>query len=286
MFSQFGKILTIFLLTGSLVMTLASLSWAGTVTGTVFLDQNANGQLDPEEHGLPGVGVSNQKLVVLTNDAGVYSLELGEEGVVFVIKPAEYDLPQSSTGNLQSNGNLSGTPSYYRFQRPTGSPDFCPLTSQGGSLLTLLRNETKSYCYPGIEKTGVLSSWVDFPLLPGQCKEDYSVILMGDPQPDDQDQIDYLRRDVLGEMMVEPAVQSTRFGLILGDVASDHLEDYPEIKASFAPIGKPWFAIPGNHDLNWYSPVDQWSTETWQKYFGPIIMPFMKVVCYLSAWIM
>ena len=43
-----------------------------TVAGRVFLDRNADRQRDPNEPGLPGVGVSNGREVAITDSQGRY----------------------------------------------------------------------------------------------------------------------------------------------------------------------------------------------------------------------
>jgi hypothetical protein len=58
-----------------------------TVTGTVYRDANANGKLDTGERGMPGVAVSNQDTVVLTDRDGRYRMTAGRSGLVFVSIP-------------------------------------------------------------------------------------------------------------------------------------------------------------------------------------------------------
>lgn len=58
--------------------------------GTVFEDRNANGVRDAGEPGLAGVVVSNQEQVARTDASGVYRLEPGGFGAVFVSLPRGY----------------------------------------------------------------------------------------------------------------------------------------------------------------------------------------------------
>lgn len=57
------------------------------VQGSVFVDQNRNGQRDAGERGLANVSVSNQRDVVATDSAGEFRIERGPNAVVFVSVP-------------------------------------------------------------------------------------------------------------------------------------------------------------------------------------------------------
>jgi len=63
---------------------------APSTTGTVFDDRNGNGTRDAGEAALPGVSVSNQDDVVVTDAAGNFSLPPGPGGIVFVSVPDGY----------------------------------------------------------------------------------------------------------------------------------------------------------------------------------------------------
>ena len=55
----------------------ASIAWAVEMaSGTVFNDANGNGQRDPDEKGLAGVGVSNGEAIVETDADGRWQLRL------------------------------------------------------------------------------------------------------------------------------------------------------------------------------------------------------------------
>src|SRR5690242_1755448 len=55
--------------------------------GVVYADANANGRHDASEHGLPGVIVSNQRDVVVTDSLGRFEIPPGTTGIVFVSVP-------------------------------------------------------------------------------------------------------------------------------------------------------------------------------------------------------
>ncbi|MEP6493301.1 MAG: metallophosphoesterase [bacterium] len=60
------------------------------VTGVVFIDANGNGVRDSGEPGVPGVAVSNQDAVVVTDASGAFRLPRGGYGVAFVSVPDGY----------------------------------------------------------------------------------------------------------------------------------------------------------------------------------------------------
>lgn len=67
-----------------------------SLSGTVFLDGNANGDFDQTEKGIKGVCVSNGREVVQTGSDGKWTLPVGNETALFVIKPANYAVPVNS----------------------------------------------------------------------------------------------------------------------------------------------------------------------------------------------
>jgi hypothetical protein len=78
-----------------------------SIVGVVFEDTNGNGRRDAGEPGLPGVVVSDQHAVVVTDKDGRYALEIGtaKEAAVFVSVPDGY----AASG---------------RFWQPIGNADF------------------------------------------------------------------------------------------------------------------------------------------------------------------
>ena len=66
------------------------------ITGVVYLDANGNGRREPNERGIPGVAVSNQDTVVVTDASGAFHIARGPTGIVFVSMPDGY----RSSGNF------------------------------------------------------------------------------------------------------------------------------------------------------------------------------------------
>ncbi|MCB1236828.1 MAG: metallophosphoesterase, partial [Verrucomicrobiae bacterium] len=208
---------------------------AETATGVVFHDRNGNGRRDPGEPGLPGVHVSNQQEIVATDAEGRWSLPVAEDTILFVIKPSGWATP----------ADRNRLPRFYYIHKPKGSP--------------------ANFRYPGVAPTGPLPESIDFALRPAEEPPKFTAILFGDPQPNSLEQIDYIAHDVIAELIGTDA----QFGVTLGDIMFDKLELFEPENANIALIGVPWYNVIGNHDLNFESPDDRDSDETFHRYFGP-----------------
>jgi hypothetical protein len=223
------------LLWTSCLLAVATLAHGNGALGTVFLDSNGNGLRDAGEAGVAGAMVSNGTDIAITDASGRWQLPLRPGQTLFVIKPAGYSLPRDARG----------LPRFWRHHLPQGSP---PLA------------------YGGIAPTGDLPDSVDFALLPGADEERYSVAVVADPQPNDAADVDHFRRGTMPGLQREPGLA---LGLLLGDVANDDLALYPALIAALGEVDFPWFAVPGNHDIDLDAPDDATSTHTWRGHFGP-----------------
>ena len=72
---------TIVILIGSAVLSLNAI--AEVARGTVFIDSNENGLLDPGERGLSNVRVSNGAEIVLSGADGQYEIEIDDEAILY-----------------------------------------------------------------------------------------------------------------------------------------------------------------------------------------------------------
>jgi hypothetical protein len=212
----------------------------GIATGIVFDDRNRNGVRDADEPGLRGVRVSNQRDIVLTDAEGRYRLPVDDDTILFVIKPRGWMTPLSKD-------NL---PRFYYIHKPKGSPP--------------------NYRYAGVPPTGPLPASVDFPLTPQREPNKFRALLFGDPQPRDQKEIDYISHDVIEELVGFDA----SFGVTLGDIMFDNLSLFDSLNRSIALIGMPWYNVIGNHDINYDSPDDKHSDETFESRYGPAYYSF------------
>ena len=203
-------------------------------TGTVFEDLNGNGRLDAGEPGIPGVRVSDGETVRLTDESGRYRLEIGSEAVIFITKPRGYATPV----------NEHQLPRFFYIHQPEGSP---PMR------------------YPGIAPTGPLPEVIDFPLIAQAEPSRFEALLFSDTQPMTTAELDYIRDDVLAELVGTEA----KFGMTMGDVTYDDLSVMPRLNRLIAQLGIPWYNVPGNHELNFDAVDDRYSLETFKRYYGP-----------------
>lgn len=207
--------------------------------GVVFLDRNANGRRDSSERGIRGVSVSNGIDVVRTDAQGRYAIPLPPESILFITKPAEFDVPVDEN-------NL---PRFYYIHYPTGTPPVA------------------AFRYPVIAPTGPLPRSIDFALLPGDPNRWFKAMAFADPQARTDEFEDMLREDVVDELIGNP--HGASLGITVGDVVDDTLSLYERHNRIMAQIGIPMWNVPGNHDINYDSPNDRYSTETFKSVFGP-----------------
>ena len=215
---------------------------AETASGVVFEDRDGDGRRDRGEPGVADVAVSNGREVVRSDAEGRYRIDVPERSTLFVSKPSGYATPLDA----------DGLPQFYYRHVPDGTDPALGLR------------------YPGIEPTGPLPSTIDFPLRRVDEPEDYDVLLFADTQPQGRREIGYIRDDVLAEVAdIEAA-----FGITLGDIMYDDLSLFPRFNRLIGSLGLPWYNVPGNHELNFLSPDDEHSLETFQRYFGPAYYSF------------
>ena len=209
-------------------------------TGTVFGDSNSNGVQDTWEVGISGVGVSNGRDIVVTDKQGKYKLDVTDDTIVFVIKPAGWMTPV----------NEDMLPQFYYINKPAGSPD--------------------GLKFPGIEPTGNKPASIDFGLQRQWESNRFNVAMFGDPQPYSLEQVEYYRHSIIDEA----ANIDAAFGVTLGDIVGDNLSVLEDVNAATALLGLPWYYVPGNHDRNYQAADDAGSLETFKSIYGPAYYSF------------
>jgi hypothetical protein len=208
--------------------------------GVVFHDRDGNGRRDEGEPGVAGVPVSNGRDVVRTDDQGRYTLAVGDDTAVFVIKPSGWQVPLKPGSHL---------PQHYYLHKPKGSPD--------------LR-------YEGVPATGPLPASIDFPLQPQEESTRFRVVCFGDTQPRDLKEVEYISHDVIEELMGIDAA----FGITLGDLVFDDLSLLEPLAERVALLGLPWHHVIGNHDENYDAKTMKHSDESYERVFGPAFYAF------------
>jgi hypothetical protein len=206
----------------------------GSAQGFVFEDRNGNGVRDEGEPGVPNVRVSDQRSVTATDRQGRWALPEHDEAIYFVVKPRGY---RTSV----SDNNL---PLFYYIHKTTPS-----LALEG----------------PTVRPTGPLPESIDFPLTRQSEPDRFEAIFMGDPQPRNLEEVDFLTHDVLEELVGTPAA----FAVVLGDISFDNKETYLPYNRATGRVGIPFYNVPGNHDANYdgLDPVQHY--DTWRTIYGP-----------------
>jgi 3',5'-cyclic AMP phosphodiesterase CpdA len=206
-----------------------------TFSGVVYEDANGNSARDDGEAGVAGVSVSNGVQVVQTDQQGRYELPRRNRMVVFVSKPQGYMVPVDE----------NKVPQFSYIHQPQGSPEFIQE-------------------YRGVAPTGPLPESVDFPLVRHDEPDNFRFIVFGDTQVTTQQELNYLRDSAIAELADSDAL----FGVAVGDLVNDPLHLFPRYQEVMGSTSFPTFYLPGNHDINFDSPDDEFHLETYKRHFG------------------
>jgi 3',5'-cyclic AMP phosphodiesterase CpdA len=232
-------LMLLFAVSQSITASATPLPKSSKAKGTVFEDANGNSKFDAGEKGVPGVLVSNQREVVQTDAAGKYEIAVDDETVIFITKPADYAVP------LDQNN----VPKFYYVHMPNGSPKLK---------------------FAGVEPTGKLPKTIDFALVKTAKVSEFDVLVFADTQPQTRQEVDYVRDDVVAQLVgIDVA-----FGVTLGDIMYDELDLWDRQNQIIAKMGLPFYNVPGNHDMNFDAADDRHSLETFKRHFGPTYYSF------------
>ncbi len=209
--------------------------------GSVFHDKNGNGLKDAHERGVSGVAISNGRDVVRSDRKGRYQIPVdAHDAVVFVIKPSGWATSVSP----------DGIPRFAYTHKPAGSPE--------------------GLRYSGVAATGPLPESIDFPLTRQRESRRFRAVVFGDTQTGTPEEVEWLARDVVEELVGVDAA----FGITLGDVVNDDLSLFEPLNRVVGRIGLPWYNVHGNHDMNYRAAGDVDSDETWERVYGPATYAF------------
>lgn len=221
-----------------------------TARGIVYVDRNGDGQHSPGETGVAGVAVSNGCEVVRTDADGRYQIDIAATEILFISKPADYDVPVDE----------NNIPQFFYRHYPDGTPE-------------QIAGTAVEWLFPVIAPTGPLPDQIDFALLPRPAAD---AAFRAHGFADTQARFD-LSQDMLREDLINPLIgnpYAVDFGLTVGDVANDNLAIYDRHKAMMALMDIPQWYVPGNHDINFESPDDYFANETYKHHFGPTYYSF------------
>ncbi len=222
--------------------TYASDQANNTVTGIVFHDKTGSGSYETgEDKPLEGIAVSNGREIAITDENGGYQLPLEDNSFVFVIKPQNWRIPVDEDQLPQfyythSTGGLSGSE------------------------------------FRGLSPTGPSPESVNFPLYPVEEPDNYEVLVFGDTQPRNEEEIYHISHDALFELGDTDAA----FGVTLGDNVFDNLDLFDQLAKSIATIGIPWQYVLGNHDIDFTADDNMNARGTFFRQFGPSYYSFTQ----------
>jgi hypothetical protein len=203
--------------------------------GIVYEDLNNNKIKERNELGISDVCVSNGIQVTKTDRYGNFSLPVGNDNIIFVIKPSEYNFPLDSFNQ----------PLFYYIHKPNGSPNLQ---------------------YRGVKPTGPLPKLINFGLIKKNYQSNFKILVFGDPQPYNLKEVEYFYQGIVKEL---ENVQDVEFGLSMGDLVGDNLDLFVPYKNAVKKVGIPWYNVIGNHDENYDVVSDTLSDESFEREFGP-----------------
>ena len=108
----------------------------------------------------------------------------------------------------------------------------------------------------------------------------FNLIVVGDPQPQTEEQMVALEREIIPHIQViVDQYSDTGYPtaiLLTGDVVWDNMDFLPRVKAAFEVLGVPVYAVIGNHDHNKYHRYNEERAERkFIKTFGSRNISFM-----------
>ena len=204
--------------------------------GAVYHDINGNKTMDNNEPGIPNVYVSNGVKIVKTDKNGKYSIPISDDAIIFLIKPKDWITPV----------NELNLPQFYYIHKPYGSPE--------------------NFTFKGVNATGPLPKNINFPLYAERGKSDFKMIVFGDPQPYNLEEVDFFSENIVSELV---GIKGVEFGMTMGDIVGDNLDLLNPINQAVSKIGVPWYNVLGNHDVNFQADRDELSDETFERIYGP-----------------
>lgn len=237
----------------------ASLGWANcdysaetaeTIRGSVYIEANSNNRRDRIEAGIAGVSVSNGCEVVQTDAGGNYRIAIHPTQILFISKPAEFDVPVDEYN----------VPQFFYKHYPEGTP-------------TQIAGTSVAWEWPVINATGPLPSFINFGLIPREHTDtEFTAHGFADTQAKFELSQDMLREELINPLIGNP--YGVDFGLTVGDVVYDNLALYDRHKAMMGLMDIPQWYLPGNHDINFKSPNGVFANETFKSHFGPTYYSF------------
>lgn len=100
------------------------------------------------------------------------------------------------------------------------------------------------------------------------------IAFVGDPQVDNQVELDYARKSIYNELMQRKDLDMILF---LGDLVNDDASLLAPSKSLLDSLPCPWFSVPGNHDRDRYKEKGRIrDLQTWKSVIGAEDTTFVK----------
>jgi hypothetical protein len=101
--------------------------------------------------------------------------------------------------------------------------------------------------------------------------ESHAMLLLADVQTEDDREMGWFHEQTVPDVLstIQSLNTPEAFGIACGDIMYDNLELYPEYERAVSRMGVPFFQVVGNHDLDQREQVDEGSTATFSRHFGP-----------------
>ena len=115
-----------------------------------------------------------------------------------------------------------------------------------------------------------------------QRDTDHAFLVWADTQTENTFETELLHAETVpdAQKTVERLGDREIFGVGCGDIMFDDLTLYPEYERAVQLVGVPFFQVVGNHDLDFDSPADLGSTNTFNQHFGPRYYSFDRGVAH------
>ncbi len=104
-----------------------------------------------------------------------------------------------------------------------------------------------------------------------EADEKHAFLVLADPQMEDPYELGLFLEQTVPDIRktASTLAGTSLFAVSCGDIMSDHLQYYPDYEKAVKEAGIPFFQVLGNHDMDYTARSDDWSTETFERHFGP-----------------
>lgn len=111
----------------------------------------------------------------------------------------------------------------------------------------------------------------DFALVRSEERDDLRALVLTDPQPSSDTEVDYFGRGLVKKLGKRPDLT---LGVVLGDIVYDHPDLFPKVGGQLARVGIPMYSLPGNHDLTLGTPDEKSAVAAFEAADGPSTYAF------------